>query len=116
MKIGWTAVGLTISAYVVPFAFVYNTAMLGSAPIFDILKVSITAIMGVTAVAAAWTNFLVAPLGLIQRLLFATGGVFVIIPEGMTDIYGMGCLAAGIVLHLLTVRLSKRKAKIQLGA
>ncbi len=38
MKIGWTAVGLTISAYVVPFAFVYNTALLGSAPLFDISK------------------------------------------------------------------------------
>ncbi len=113
MKIGWTAVGLTISAYVVPFAFVYNTALLGSAPIFDIIKVSITAIIGVTAVAAAWTDFLVARLGIIQRLLFVVGGFFVIIPEGMTDIYGLGCLTLGLILHFLAIKISKRKTAVQ---
>ncbi|MCU0561004.1 MAG: TRAP transporter permease [Desulfobacterales bacterium] len=116
MKIGWTAVGLTVSAYVVPFAFVYNTALLGSAPALDILKVSLTAVLGVTAVAAAWTGFLAAGLGAVQRLLFAAGGFLVIIPEGMTDIFGVGCLAAGVLLHVLSIRREKRKASFHAGA
>ncbi len=111
MKIGWTAVGLTISAYVVPFAFVYNTALLGSAPWTEILKVSVTAIVGITAVAAAWTDFLIVRLGLPQRLLLAVGGFLVIIPEGMTDTIGLGCLVLGGTLHALAVRRAKIRLK-----
>jgi TRAP transporter 4TM/12TM fusion protein len=112
MKIGWTAVGLTISAFVVPFAFVYNPALLGSAPFFDVIKVTLTAVIGVTAVAAAWTDFLVARLGTVQRLLFVAGGLLVIIPEGMTDIYGLACLAAGSALHFWRIKKAKNEAAI----
>jgi len=100
-KIGWTAVGLTISAYLVPFAFVYNPALLGSAPIMEVLEVTITAVIGVTAVAAAWTNYLLTRLGWWQRLLFAGGGILVIIPEMMTDLIGLGCLLIGLAANIL---------------
>ncbi len=109
MKIGWTAVGLTISAFVVPFAFVYNTALLGSAPFLEIIKVTVTAVIGVTAVAAAWTDYLVTRLGIIQRVLFAVGGFLVIIPEGVTDIFGFGCLVAGSALHFLAIRKARKR-------
>jgi len=112
MKIGWTAVGLTISAFVVPFAFVYNQALLGSAPFIEIIQVTVTAVIGVTAVAAAWTNYLLVPLGMIQRILFFFGGLLVIIPEGVTDRIGLACLTAGLVLQFMARR---RAAKIKAG-
>ncbi|MBN1829988.1 MAG: TRAP transporter permease [Deltaproteobacteria bacterium] len=113
MKIGWTAVGLTISAYVVPFAFIYNQALLGSAPFPEIMKVTTTAVIGVTAVAAAWTNYLFVRLGIIQRLLFVVGGFLVIIPEGMTDIYGLGCLIVGLIMNLVTRKKVRATSSIQ---
>lgn len=116
IKIGFIAMGLTISAYVVPFAFVYNPALLGDAPFFEIVKATITAMFGITAIAAAWTNFLLARLGTIQRLLFASGGFLVLIPEGMTDLYGLALLIAGFILHLVVRRRAKKKAEAQIDS
>jgi TRAP transporter 4TM/12TM fusion protein len=100
-KIGWTAVGLTVSAYLVPFAFVYNPALLGSAPVLAIIKAIITAVIGVTAIAAAWTDYLLTRLGIIQRLLFACGGALIIIPGMITDLIGLGCLLTALIANIL---------------
>jgi len=98
MKIGWTAVGLAASTYIVPFAFVYNVGLLGSAPPAQVLHVTATAMIGITSVAAAWTAFLFAPLAFVQRVALAIGGVLVIVPELYTDLVGLavvGFVAAG---------------------
>ncbi|NWF55701.1 MAG: TRAP transporter permease [Syntrophaceae bacterium] len=98
MKIGWTAVGLAASTYIVPFAFVYNTGLLGAALPGQVLQVTFTAMIGITAVAAAWTAFLFAPLKITERMLLALGGVLVIVPEIYTDLLGLvlvGFVAAG---------------------
>lgn len=112
MKIGWTAVGLTVSAYVVPFAFIYNPALLGSAPAIDVIKVLVTALIGVTAVAAAWTDYLMTKMGIIQRVLLAVGGFLVIIPEGVTDIIGIVFVVIGVALNYIA-RKKNMSGKIQ---
>jgi TRAP transporter 4TM/12TM fusion protein len=89
MKIGWTAVGLAASTYIVPFAFVYNVGLLGSAPPAQVLQVTLTAMIGIIAIAAAWTAFLFAPLSLKLRVPLAIGGVLVIVPELYTDLVGL---------------------------
>jgi TRAP transporter 4TM/12TM fusion protein len=102
MKIGWTAVGLAASTYIVPFAFVYNTGLLGAALPGQVVQVTFTAMIGITAVAAAWTAFLFAPLKIMERILLALGGVLVIVPEMITDLLGLAVvtfMAAGNFLR-----------------
>lgn len=112
MKIGWTAVGLAASTYIVPFAFVYNVGLLGSAPPAQVLHVTVTAMIGITAVAAAWTAFLFAPLSLVQRVPLAIGGVLVIVPELYTDLVGLAVVGVVAARNFFAgKRLSAQKAR-----
>lgn len=111
MKIGWTAVGLTLSAYIVPFAFIYNPALLGSASTLQVAEVVATAIIGVTAFAASLAGYLLAPLGPVQRLLLLAGGFLVIVPEIITDIIGLVLVCTGVVLNLLAKKKTREQVR-----
>jgi TRAP-type uncharacterized transport system fused permease subunit len=89
MKIGWTAVGLGLSTFFVPFIFVYNPELLGVGPIFYILLASGTAVLGVSMISAATIGYLLRPLPLLERLLLMGGGLTLIIPGLFTDLIGL---------------------------
>jgi TRAP transporter 4TM/12TM fusion protein len=93
MKIGWAAVGLGVSTFIVPFIFIYNPELLGQGSLLNVVWACATAVMGVSAVSAASIGFLAAPLKLIERVLLAAGGLSLIIPGILTDSIGFGCFA-----------------------
>lgn len=96
MKIGWTAVGLGTSTFIVPFIFVYNPELLGEGPLFNVLLACGTAALGVTSISAASIGYLAGPLRWVERVLLTVGGLALIIPGIITDSIGLGCF--GFVL------------------
>jgi TRAP transporter 4TM/12TM fusion protein len=90
MRIGWTAVGLGLSAFVVPFIFVYNPELLGAGSIGRVLFAAGTAVVGVSAISAAATGYLAAPLSLWERILLTAAGLTLIVPGVVTDGIGIG--------------------------
>ena len=96
MKIGWTAVGLGTSTFIVPFIFVYNPELLGEGPLFNVLLACGTAVLGVTSISAASIGYLAGPLHWGERVLLTVGGLALIIPGIITDSIGLGCF--GFVL------------------
>ena len=105
MKIGWAAVGLGISTFIVPFIFVYNPELLGEGPLLSVLWACVTAGIGVTAISAASIGFMAVPLKWFERILLAGGGLTLIIPGIITDLIGFGCFS----LVLFLSRYRKRK-------
>lgn len=89
MKTGWTAVGLGLSAFFVPFIFVYNPELLGIGSIFNILLASPTAVLGVSMISAATIGLLIRPLPFLERILLMGGGLTLIIPGLLTDLIGL---------------------------
>lgn len=90
MKIGWAAVSLAVSTFIVPFIFVYSPELLGQGALLNILWACVTAVLGVTAISAASIGFLAAPMKWFERILMAAGGLTLIIPGIITDMIGLG--------------------------
>ena len=66
-KTGWTGMRLGIVAYVVPFAFVFQPALLGKAPAVDVVVAVLAAAAGVIVLAVGCVGYLVRPLSWARR-------------------------------------------------
>jgi TRAP transporter 4TM/12TM fusion protein len=102
MKIGWSAVGLGASTFIVPFIFAYSPELLGEGAPLNVLWACITAVIGVTAISAASIGFLMVPLKWFERILMAVAGLTLIIPGIITDMIGFALF--GLVFFLSYVR------------
>jgi TRAP transporter 4TM/12TM fusion protein len=92
---GVTSTKLAIGAFLTPFIFVYNTSMLWiNATVYTIIQTLITSCAGMTAIGAAMIGFFVAPMHWVERILFITGGLMMVHPGTLTDLTGIGLLAA----------------------
>ncbi|MCU0593511.1 MAG: TRAP transporter permease [Desulfobacterales bacterium] len=94
-KTGVTSTKLAIGAFLTPFIFVYNTSMLWiGATAYTIIQTLITSCIGMTAIGATMIGFFVAPMNWFERILFFAGGLMMVHPGTLTDLIGVGLLAA----------------------
>jgi len=92
---GWEAVRLGIAVFVIPFAFVFNRALLLQGNWTEIAAAVFTAALGGVFVAAASRGYFLRSLNLWQRLLVFLGGLLLI---GPTNLFStVGGLAIGTV-------------------
>ena len=95
---GVTATKLAIGAFLTPYIFVYNTSMLWiDTTWYAMVQTLITSCAGMTAIGAAMIGYFVAPMSWIERILFVIGGLLLVDPGTITDIMGIGLLAACVV-------------------
>ena len=102
MKTAFNATRLAIAAFLVPYIFCMNPAMLfiDTTP-FDVVLIIITSFAGMIAIASALEGYMLRNLNAIERILLAAGGLAMLIPGAVTDLIGVGILAAMVVLQLL---------------
>ncbi|HET6369460.1 MAG TPA: TRAP transporter fused permease subunit, partial [Pseudomonadales bacterium] len=79
-KTGWAGMRLGIVAYIVPFLFVYHPALIGHAPLGEIVGAVVTASMGVVLLGIACAGYLFRPLGWGRRGWAAAAALFFILP------------------------------------
>jgi TRAP transporter 4TM/12TM fusion protein len=98
MKTGWIATKLAIGAFIVPYIFVYNPAMLwiDTTPL-HFAQTLITSCAGMTAVGAAMIGFCLAPMKGLERAWFFVAGIMLIDPGSLTDAIGLGMLLSGML-------------------
>ncbi|MBP1924507.1 TRAP transporter 4TM/12TM fusion protein [Sedimentibacter acidaminivorans] len=98
MKTGVQATRLAIAAFLIPYIFVNSPRMLmiNSTPLLLVFDIA-TSLIGITCVAAALTGFLKAHMNLVERFLFAAGGVLML----MTNPISVGIGATMIVVAYL---------------
>jgi len=102
MKTAFNATRLAIAAFLVPYIFCMNPAMLfiDTTPI-DVVLIIITSFAGMIAIASALEGYMLRNLNALERILLAAGGLAMLIPGTVTDLIGVGILAAMVVLQLL---------------
>jgi TRAP transporter 4TM/12TM fusion protein len=105
MKTAFTASKLAIAAFIVPYIICYNPALiLIDAGVGEIALAAVTALIGIFAVSAALEGYLSGPMNLVVRLIFAAGGLLMIVPGVVTDAGGFILIAAGFLIQRATHR------------
>ena len=106
MKTGWIATKLAIGAFLVPYIFVFNPAMLliGTTP-YLLVHNLVTACIGMTAAGSAMIGFWLVPMNWYWRAWFFLAGLMLIDPGLLTDAIGIVMLGIG-----LAYQWRKRKA------
>ena len=100
MKTALNATRLAIGAFIVPYIFALNPAMLflnaegviGGVGVMDVAMIVVSALLGIYAVAAGLAGFFQAKLNVLFRLILVAGGLLMLIPGGLTDIIGLAVL------------------------
>ena len=100
MQTGVTATRLAIAAFIIPFVFAYNPALLliDTAPM-DVLLIAVTAAVGIFGVAAALSGYLFQEMNIPERFIALGGGMLLIVPGILTDALGI-VLVAVVALEL----------------
>ena len=95
MKTAFNASKLAIAAFIVPYIFALNPAMLLiDTTALEIALVVVTSLIGMFGVASALNGFLLRKVDWPVRLLLAAGGLMMMDPQPLTDGIGLVLLAA----------------------
>jgi len=97
---GVTASKLAIGAFIVPYIFVLNPAMvlIGTTPYLLSMNL-VTACGGMFGIGVAMIGFCLAPMSWLERAVFLLGGLMLIDPGIVTDVSGLGLLAVGLLFQ-----------------
>ena len=104
MKTALTATKLAIGAFIVPYVFALNPAMLFiDTSAFEVATICVTSFVGICAISAALEGYLLAPMSWLQRIMSAAGGLLLIDPGLITDSAGL-LLAAAVAVSQIRYR------------
>ncbi len=87
---GWAAMRAAAPAYIVPFMFVYEPALLLLGDWATTLQATITATLGVILLAGGLFGYLLGPALAWQRAVLIAAALLLIQPGLMTDLLGLG--------------------------
>ena len=103
MKTAITATKLAIGAFIVPFVFALNPAMLFiNTTVPEIILICITSLVGIFAVSASLEGWFMHHMPWYQRILCLLGGLLLIYPGIVTDLIGLGLVATVAVMQIAT--------------
>ena len=101
MKTALNASRLAIAAFIVPYIFAFNPAMLFiDADVIQVVVIIVTSLVGLTGVSGGLEGYMVTNMNPIQRILAVVGGLCLIIPGTITDLAGIAIVGASVVWQL----------------
>ena len=99
-KVGFTAMRLGAIAFILPFIFVYGNALLLMGTVPEIILATITAVIGTFCLGIGLQGWFAGyRVNILGRILTLAAALLCIIPGWSTDLIGLGCLVAFIILH-----------------
>ncbi len=103
MKTAFTATKLAIGAFIVPYVFALNPAMMFiNTSAGEVILICITSLVGIFAVSSALEGYFIHHMPWYQRVVCAVGGLLLIYPGAVTDAIGVALVLVVILLQLLT--------------
>ena len=101
MRTGFLGLKLGIVAFIVPFIFVFEPALLMQGDAMQVVQAAATAVVGIIALAAAMQGFLIVEANPFERGMFLITALCMIYPGTVTDLIGGGVLAVVVAIQLL---------------
>jgi len=109
MKTALTATKLAIGAFIVPYVFALNPAMLFvDTNAFEVITICITSFIGICAISAALEGYLLKHMSWPERIMSAAGGLLLIYPGLVTDSIGLALVAVVVAMQVI----GKKKAAV----
>ncbi len=109
MKTAFTATKLAIGAFIVPYVFALNPAMLFiNTTVWDVILICITSFVGIFAISASLEGYILCHIPWYQRIVIAIGGLMLIYPGVLTDVVGLALVALVVTLQIITRRKKPR--------
>ena len=111
MKTAFNATKLAIAAFIVPYIFAMNPAMLLiDTTALQVVMVVVSSIIGIFGVAAGLNGYLFRPLNILFRVALIAAGLLMMDPKSITDIIGLALMAAVIALQYIGAKKGKAAA------
>lgn len=109
MKTAITSTKLAIGAFIVPYVFALNPAMLfiGTNGVWDVITIVISSLIGIFGVSAALEGYIVEHMAWYERLICIVGGLALIYPGLVTDLVGLTLVGAVVAIQM--IKRSKNK-------
>ena len=102
MKTALNATRLAIAAFIIPYIFAYNNAMIfvgDNVTVWSVVSITISATLGMLAIAAGLMGYLIRDTKMIARIALVAGGLLMVIPGTVTDLAGLAILVAIFLLE-----------------
>ncbi len=108
LKTGINASKLAIAAFIIPYMFVLNPALLLiNTTTAQIIQIAITSVIGMFGVAIAMQGYIFTKVNPLFRIMFLLGGLMLIDPGAATDIIGIAVIAGGLFYQRIKVKKEK---------
>jgi TRAP transporter 4TM/12TM fusion protein len=102
MKIGFTACKIGLAAFIVPFLFARQPALIGVGDSWHIAWSVFTAVIGVMALAGGSIGFVVRKALWWERALLICGALLSLHPVIMTDAIGLGMIVIALASNIMS--------------
>ena len=105
IKTGITATRLAITAFIVPYIFVYSPEMLFiNTDALTVVRITATSIVGIVGVAAALEGYMRCKMNWAERICAGAAGLMLIHPAWHTDIVGVVLIVAIYMFQRIKAR------------
>lgn len=99
MRVGWQSVKLGWAAYVLPYMFVFGPPLLLIGTWVETIVAICSALLGAFGIGTAVHGILGARLWWVTRTAFAVSGLLLIQVGTLTNVFGLGLMAAAYAWH-----------------
>ena len=108
IKTAINATLLAIAAFIVPYVFGLNPAMLFiNTNAIQVILIIITSLIGIFGISAGIRGYAFRSMSIIERILIIIGGLFLISPGIKTDIAGLVAVAIIVFVQLKTIKVRR---------
>ena len=105
MRTAFAATKMAVGAFLIPYVFCFSPEMLLiDTNGLNVVLICITSLVGIVGVASALEGYLLADMGIVERILLVAGGIMMIFPGGTTDAIGLALIAAGVVIQYVKTK------------
>ena len=103
MKTAFTATKLAIGAFIVPYVFALNPAMLFiDTTAWEVVLICVTSCIGIFGVSSALEGWFLHRMAWYERVVSVIGGLLLIYPGLFTDVVGFALIGLVLVVQIIT--------------
>ena len=115
MKTAWNATRLAIAAFIIPYIFAYNPAMIfvgENVRFWSVASITISATLGMLSIASGLMGYLARNMKWFSRIALIAGGLLMVYPGTVTDLIGLVILVAIFLLQRIENKKDKAAASV----
>lgn len=93
----WIAIKLAAIAFLIPFFFIFNPALLMQGDTLNILLTGFLSLLGIIGLASGGIGYFLKPATWAERIFFVLGGILLFLPNPIARLVGAVLMIAGLL-------------------